>query len=166
MIVQIGPPGTAADLEALAAGAFVRALGRRHHAVGPEGLFQLLCRFEILDSGIGPMAHAVIPGFFALAAPLGLDLADRLIEQLQRDAVFAAGITGDFDDLHRSEPSRFIEQIEDAPIEVAVGLIGCIQQRADDATAYGRRRLQRCQRDLCEHGYLAGQQIGGTKRVA
>src|SRR6267154_1473493 len=56
----------------------------------------------------------VVPGLLAFATPLTDQLAERLVEQQQGDAVFAAGIAGLFEDAHVAKAGDFIEQEENA----------------------------------------------------
>jgi hypothetical protein len=59
------------------------------------------------------------------------ELAERLIEQQQGDAVFAAGIAHLFKHRHLPEAGHPIEQEENTPSHSAVSLMGGIAQRTD-----------------------------------
>ena len=117
---------------------------------------------EILDGGEQSPGGCVVPGLLAFAPPL----AERLIKQQQGDAVFAAGITGLFEDAHVAKAGDFIEQEENASAYPAVGFIGSVEQRADDDAAEGGRGLQDFQRHLHEHGELAIGEVAGAETAA
>ena len=102
---------------------------------------------------------------FALPPPLLGELAERLVEQQQGDAVFAAGIAGLLEDLHVAEPGHLIEQEQDAPLNPAIRLVGGIEQGADDDAAEGRGELQHPERDLYKHGQLALGELSGLERI-
>src|SRR5271169_3391327 len=108
-----------------------------------DRLRQLPRGIEVLDRGIDPPGGTLVPGALSCLPPLLDDLANRLIEKLQRDAVFAPGVARSLDDVHAAQAERLVEQKQDPAVDRTIGLIGRVQQRADDAARDTRRALQR-----------------------
>ena len=87
------------------------------------------------------------------------DLASGLIQKLQGDAVFPAGIAGSFQNLHIAKLLGFIQKVENPARHIAICLISGVQQHADDRTRNARRRFQDLQGHFQEHGHLAAQEV-------
>src|ERR1019366_10550941 len=119
--------------------------------------------FGVLDGGEQPPGGRVVPGLLALAPPLLDQLAERLIEQQQGNAILAAGVAGLFEHGHVAETRDLIEQEQDAALYGAVRLVGGVEQRADDDAAESGRRLQGFQWDLNEESQLAAGNLTGRK---
>ena len=149
---------------AVAAGAV--AARHRDDAVLAAHGGQFLGGLGVLHGGEQAPGGGVVPGLFALAAPLADELAERLVEQQQGDAVFAAGVAGLFEDAHVAKAGDLIEQEENAAAHLTVGFIGGVKQGADDDAAERRGGLQGLQRDLHEDGQPPVRQIARAKRIA
>ena len=147
------------DAAAAALAAAAVAARRRDDAVLAAHGGEFLGGFGVLHGGEQAPGGGVVPGLLALAPPLPDELAERLVEQQQGDAVFAAGVAGLFEDAHVAEAGDLIEQEQDAAPHPAVGLISGVEQRADDDAAEGRGGLQGFQRHLHEDGQPAVGQV-------
>ena len=119
----------------------------------------------VLHGGEQAPGGGVVPGLFALAAPLADELAERLVEQQQGDAVFAAGVTGLLEDAHVAKAGDLIEQEEDSAPHPSVGFIGGVEQGADDDAAEGRGGLQGLQRHLHEDRQPSARQVARAERL-
>ena len=166
MIAGVGAPRPRSRLEGLAGRAAVGTFRCRHHGILTEGFLQFLRGFEVLHGGVGPVRDAVVPFPLSLAPPLPFELADRLVDELQRDPVFPSGIARGFQNLHRPETRRFVQQIQDAAVHLATGFIGGVEQCTDHDAADGGRGLQRRERNLQKHGQFAAQELVRFERVA
>src|SRR3984885_14624318 len=76
----------------------------------------------VLHGGEQAPGRGIVPGLLALAAPLADELAERLVEQKEGDAVFAAGIARLFENTHVAEPGDLIEQEENTAAHPPVRL--------------------------------------------
>ena len=64
----------------------------------------------VLDVGEEPQVGRIEPGLAPLMAPALGELAERLVEQAEVDAVFAPGVARSLKDAHVAEPGDLIEQ--------------------------------------------------------
>src|SRR5208283_4927025 len=94
------PPGASGGHDTARLTAFGVAGAGRDDRVLAAHLRHFAGGFPVLDGGEELPGGAVEPGLFAGAAPLADELAERLIEQKQGDAVFAAGIARLFEEMH------------------------------------------------------------------
>ncbi len=93
-------------------------------------------------------------------------LADRLVEQQQGQAVFTAGVARHLNHPHRPQPGDFVQQEEDTALHPPIGLIGRVQQSADDDPAQAGGGLEDLKRNLHEHGQAAVAQLTGSEGLA
>ncbi len=74
------------------------------------GLGQILGGLIVLDMGEEPQIGGIEPGLPAVGAPALGELAERLVDQAEIDAVLAAGIASSLENPHVAEAGDLIEQ--------------------------------------------------------
>ena len=119
----------------------------------------------VLDMGEEPQVGGIEPGLTALMAPALGELAERLVEQAEVDAVLASGITRGLEDAHVAEPGDLIEQEQNPAGAGTARLIDGVQERAEDDAGGLRTGLEDLERQVDEHVEFAGEQVAGTESL-
>ena len=86
------------------------------HPARADAVGDLARRGRVLDRRIGPPGDGLIPRSQPFPVPDLLNLSCRLEQELQRDAVFAAGFAGDLEFIQTAEPCGLVVQNEDTAI--------------------------------------------------
>src|SRR5216683_618581 len=115
--------------------------------------------------GEEPKIGRIEPGLAALMAPALGDLAERLIEQTEVDAVLASSVARSLQNAHVAEPGDLIEQEKHAAIDLAARLIDGVHQSAEDDAGGLRTALQHLERQVDEDIELAGEQVAGPEAL-
>ena len=116
--------------------------------------------------GEEPQVGGIEPGLAALMAPALGELAERLVEQAEVDAVLAPGVARGLEDAHVAEPGDLIEQEQNPAGAGTARLIDGVQERAEDDAGGLRTGLEDLERQVDEHVELAGEQVAGAKALA
>src|SRR5712692_224300 len=116
--------------------------------------------------GEKPQVGRIEPGLPPLRTPALGELAERLVEQAEINAVLAPGIAGGLENPHVAEPGDLIEQEKHAAIVLAAGLVDGVQQRAENDAGGLWAALQHLERQVDEDIELAGEQVAGPEALA
>ena len=130
------------------------------------GLGEKIGRLVVLDMGEQPQVGGIEPGLTALMAPALGELAERLVEQAEVDAVLASGVARGLEDAHVAEPGDLIEQEQNPTAAGTARLVDGVQERAEDDAGGLRTGLEDLERQVDEHVELAGEQVAGAEALA
>src|SRR5260370_21871941 len=106
------------------------------------------------------------PGLPPMMAPALGELAKRLVEQAEIDAVLAPGVARGLEDAHVAEPGDLIEQEQNPAAAGTARLIDGVQECAEDDARGLRTRLEDLERQVGGNIEPGGGEIAGAGALA